>query len=94
VGGSRLLRENLGIQSNIEAPVYSTHKTPLSQESLLVLAPPHMNDSIKSVDGLCAELSLAQAGKRSEGIKPGWNLVDATGVDGGCSPAVAGQEGL
>jgi hypothetical protein len=53
-----------------------------------------MNDSIKSVDGLCAQLSLAQAGKRSESIKAGWNLVDATGVDGGCSPAVAGQEGL
>jgi hypothetical protein len=62
--------------------------------SLLVIPRLYMNYSVKSVDGLCCQLSLAQTGKRSQRIEPGGDLVDAPSMNRGRAASVAGQKGL
>jgi hypothetical protein len=84
----------LEIDSNIEAPVWAKNKATLGEMSLLVIPRLHMNYSVKSVDGLCCQLSLAQAGKRSQRIEPGGDLLDAPSMNRGRTASVAGQKGL
>jgi len=62
--------------------------------ALLVFTSLHMDNPIKSIDCLCGELSLAQAGKRSQGIKACRDLADAPRVNGCRTAAVTGEEGL
>ena len=93
-GNVFLLARNLGIHENIEAPVWAKNQAALREMSLLVIPRLEVNNSVKSIDGLCCQLSFAETRKRTQSVKPSWDFFDAPGMDGRCSTAVAGQEGL